>query len=209
MRKGIYGGTFDPIHNGHIALAKTALEKLNLTKVIFVPCGNPPHKEGRNVTDAALRLQLIKLAICNNSKFEVSDFEVKEKGYSYTYKTLEHFKAQEEDTEWFFLSGMDCLFDFEKWKYPERIISAAKFVSISREGYVEDEILSRKNYLERKYGYPIEILPMDLSPISSSNIRNLVKSGKNYSDFLPKEVYNEIVKLSLYKEWRGYYVDFW
>lgn len=203
MRKGIYGGTFDPIHNGHIALATTAVEKLQLSKVIFVPTGNPPHKEGRNVTDATLRLQLTKLAISNYSKFEVSDFEVNEKNYSYTYKTLEHFKAMEEDTEWFFLSGMDCLFDLEKWKYPERVLGAAKFVAISREGYNEEDIINRKNYLEGRYGYPIEILPMELSSISSSFIRNLAKLGKNYSDFLPKKVYNRIVELSLYKELWG------
>lgn len=199
MKKGIYGGTFDPIHNGHLALAATALEKLQLSKVIFVPCGNPPHKEERIVTDANLRLNLIKLAICNNNNFQVSDFEVKEEGYSYTYKTLEVFKAMEPETEWFFLSGMDCLFDIEKWKFPERILAAANFTAISREGYKEEDITIRKNYLEKKYGYSISILPMELSPISSSSIRNLVKKGENCSDFLPKKVYNEIIKLSLYK----------
>lgn len=198
LQKAIFGGTFDPIHLGHLNLAETALKSLKLSKIIFMPAGNPPFKSNKIVTDAKLRYELVKIAIKNNPLFEVSDYELQDESYSYTYKTLEFFKNREPSTKWFFLTGMDCLFQIDKWKYPERIFKAAEIIIFNRDGYKIEEIEKQKYYIEQKYETEVTIINMKLYKVSSTEIRKNIKLGNACKNLLPSDVYKKIIELNLY-----------
>ena len=111
---GIMGGTFDPIHMGHLILGEKAYEQLGLDKVLFMPCGNPPHKRNRKgrATDEQ-RAEMVRLAIKDNPHFELSLIEMHEEGYTYTYRTLEQLNAANPDTEYYFIIGADSLYNFD------------------------------------------------------------------------------------------------
>ena len=116
-RVGIMGGTFDPIHIGHLILGETAYEQFDLDQVLFMPAGNPPHKRRRlhRATDEQ-RSEMVRRAIASNPHFSLSLEEMNEDGFTYTYRTLERLKAEHPDTDYFFILGADSLFDFDKWK---------------------------------------------------------------------------------------------
>lgn len=200
IKKAIFGGTFDPIHNGHLHIAYEALYKFNLEKVIFVPSGNPPHKLNENITDANLRYTMVKKAIKQENSFCLSDYEIKNHNLSYTYKTLKYFNSLEKHTEWYFITGVDCLMDIESWKNYEQILKLCNFVVFNRPGYSVKDIESKKNKLENKYNSNIILLDIPLLDISSTNIRKSIKMGRNVSYLLPYDVYNMIKRLKLYEK---------
>ena len=202
-KKGIFGGTFDPIHNGHLYIAHEALNILNLEKVIFMPSGNPPHKTEKQKTDASIRYELVKMAIREEKNFVVSNYEIKNSGLSYTYKTLEYFNSIEPDTEWYFITGVDCLMDLDYWKSVDRILNACKLVVFNRPGYSKESILEQKRSIEKKYNKEIFFLDLNLFDISSTAIKEMIKNGKDASYLLPQGVYNTVIELGLYekREW--------
>lgn len=200
LKKAIFGGTFDPIHNGHIYLAYEALKLLKLDKVIFVPSGNPPHKNYKTVTDASIRCDLIKNAILNESKFEMDLFEVNNSGLSYTYKTLEYFNQLESTTEWYFLTGSDCLLELHYWKHVSAILKLCNFVVFNRPGFDERQISQIKLQAEKKYNKEITLLQIKPLDISSSMIRQKIKNQEKIADLVPKSVEISINQLNLYKE---------
>lgn len=199
IKKAIFGGTFDPIHNGHIHIAYEAFYKLNLNEVIFVPSGIPPHKLGKKITDSTVRYNMVKSAINEEKKFVVSDYEINSPDLSYTYKTLRHFNDIETNVEWYFLTGMDCLMDVEKWSNPSEIFKLCKFVVFNRPGFDMDSIKSQKKKMEDKYSAHIIFLNANLLDISSTNIRENIKINRNVGYLLPESVYNIIKKYNLYK----------
>lgn len=199
IKKAIFGGTFDPIHNGHIHIAYEAFYKLNLNEVIFVPSGIPPHKLGKKITDSTVRYNMVKSAINEEKKFVVSDYEINSPDLSYTYKTLKHFNDIETNVEWYFLTGMDCLMDVEKWSNPGEIFKLCKFVVFNRPGFDMDSIKSQKKKMEDKYSANIIFLNANLLDISSTNIRENIKINRNVGYLLPESVYNIIKKYNLYK----------
>lgn len=144
INKAILGGTFDPIHNAHINVAYEALERFNLQEIIFIPAGNPPHKINLKKTPAYIRYKMVKLAIEKERRFSISDFEIKAEGLSYTYKTLKHFKEKEPETNWYFITGEDCLSYLEHWKHINEIFNMCNFVIFSREGFKEKEEIIKK-----------------------------------------------------------------
>lgn len=200
VKKGIFGGTFDPIHIGHMYVANEALHSLGLDKIIFMPSGNPPHKNSKNITDAKLRYEMVRLAIENNKYMDISDYEINKGGYSYTYETLEYFNEKDgNNTEWYFITGCDCLFDLNGWKNVQRIMGSCTFVVFNRPGYKKEDILKQKTMAEQKYGCSIVFLDVLLLDISSTYIRTSIKEGKDVSFFLPKGV-GELIELhKLYK----------
>lgn len=197
-RKAIFGGTFDPLHNGHLYIANEAFKLLELDKLIFVPSGNPPHKTEKIITDASIRYELVKKTLENYRIFEVNSYEVERKEISYTYKTLQYFNKLEEDTDWFFVVGADCLQELHLWKNVNEILEICKFVVFSRPGY--KEVYQRKIEAEKKYGKEIILLSIDALNISSSMIREKVKNNENISDLVPESVDKAIKELKLYKE---------
>lgn len=213
MKKAIFGGTFDPIHNGHIHIAYEALKILKLDKLIFMPSGNPPHKTDRKVTDGEIRYEMVTMALASansngninakenakEKRIEVSRYEIDQKMLSYTYKTIESFYANERETQWHFISGADCLLDIEKWKHPERIFKHCKLVVFSRPGYSFQDILIQKAVIEKKYGTEIIILDTEVKNISSTEIRNKIKNHENMDYALNQPVYRLIKELELYR----------
>lgn len=198
-RKGIFGGTFDPIHNGHLHIAYEALYKLGLDKVIFIPSGNPPHKTDKIVTDAQLRFTLVKKTIENEKKFQVSDYEIKKKNLSYTYETLNFFNSLQPETEWHFITGVDCLMEIDTWKNVHQILSQCKFVVFNRPGYNKQDIESQKRKIEEKYDKKIILLDIPILEISSTQIREKIKKGESVSYLIPEKVNYLLNKMELYR----------
>ena len=130
-RIGIMGGTFDPIHIGHLILGETAYEQFQLDEVLFMPSGNPPHKRNRahRATDDQ-RCEMVKRAIASNPHFSLSLEEMNEDGFTYTYRTLERLNKKHPNTEYYFILGADSLFDFDEWKEPARICHVCQIVNI-------------------------------------------------------------------------------
>lgn len=141
MRLGLFGGTFDPIHLGHLILAEACREACELDKVWFVVAGNPPHKRGDR-TPVADRLEMVRIAIAGNPAFEVSEIEARSPGPHYSIDTLEKVREQRPGDDLFFLIGADSLRDLHTWRAPERIASVAHIVVVNRPG-IDPEVLDK------------------------------------------------------------------
>ena len=198
MRKyGIMGGTFNPVHFAHLYIAYEAKEKLDLDKVIFMPAGNPPHKKNNIIIDSKYRYDMVKKAISDYEGFEISDYEIKKQGYSYTYETLTDLK--EDDIEFYFIAGGDSLMDIEKWRNTKGVLENCNFVVFNRGEYSENELNKQKLYLEEKYAAKIILLNIMNIDISSTEIRKRIEEGKRIDFFLPKNVIEYINENNLYK----------
>ena len=198
---GIMGGTFDPIHIGHLILAETAYEQLDLDVIRFLPSGNPPHKRDRlGGGTEEQRLDMVSLAIKDNPNFELSLEDMVKDDYSFTYSLLERFKAQNPKEDLYFIIGADSLFDFEKWRNPERICQLCTLVVATRNQASNEELLNQINRLEELYhGHFIVLRSPDLD-ISSSNIRHSVKVNQSIRYYVPESVREYIIKHHMYKE---------
>lgn len=199
MRKAIFGGTFDPIHNGHMHIAYEALYNLNLDLVIFIPSGNPPHKTKRKVTESKIRYEMVKSTIKDEEKFDISDYEINSSELSYTYKTLKYFSTLEPNTKWFFITGADSLINLESWKNVKGILENCTLVVFTRPGYSLKEIKKQKKKLEEKYNADIIFLNMPVIDISSTTIKKKISENKNVKYLLPYEAYKTIKELNLYR----------
>lgn len=197
-RLGLMGGSFDPIHFAHLYIAEEAKKKLDLDKLIFIPVGSQPFKLDKKVTKASLRLKMVKAAIKGREGFEVSDYEIKKKGISYTFETLEHFAKK--DREIFFITGADCLMSLEKWKNVEKILMLSTLVVCTRPGYDKQKLNDMKKNIEDKYKGKIILIDLPGMNISSTDIREEIKAGENIESFLPKDVINIIKENRLYGE---------
>ena len=196
-RYGIMGGTFNPIHLAHIYIAYEAKEQLKLDKVIFLPAGNPPHKKDNKIIDAKYRYDMVKYAIKDYEDFVIDDYEINNKGYSYTSDTLLHYKKQ--DVELFFISGADSLMDIEKWKNPDIVLQNCTFVTFNRGKYTKQQLVSQKEYLQSKYNCEIILLDIVNMDISSTIIRDRIKRNKRVDFFLPELVMKYIEDNNLYR----------
>ena len=191
------GGTFNPVHFAHLYIAYEAKEKLDLDKVIFMPAGNPPHKKNNIIIDSKYRYDMVKMAISDYEGFEISDYEIKKQGYSYTYETLTDLK--EDDIEFYFIAGGDSLMDIEKWRNTKGVLENCNFVVFNRGEYSENELNKQKLYLEEKYAAKIILLNIMNIDISSTEIRKRIEEGKRIDFFLPKNVIEYINENNLYK----------
>ena len=145
-RIGIMGGTFDPIHIGHLILGETAYHQFHLDNVLFMPAGNPPHKQDReNRATDSQRVEMVRLAIASNPHFTLSMEEMHREGYSYTYRTLERLKKRYPDTEYYFILGADSLYTFDEWKEPARILGACTIL-VGTRNHTSDEKLERCSF---------------------------------------------------------------
>lgn len=188
MRKtAILGGTFDPIHNGHLKIAEAALKEYHLDRVIFLTSGNPPHKKDRRILDAKIRHIMVKRATSGIDGFEPCGWEVNRKEYSYTVNTLKYFNELYPDDEIYFIIGGDSLRDFDKWYMPQEILKLCTLLVYDRSG----------GQLKSDFA---KIIPGEKIDISSTKIREMVANGEDISHLVPKAVNDFILRNNLYKE---------
>ena len=197
MRKlGIMGGTFNPIHNAHLQLAKAALEEYDLDRVMFLPNYQPPHKECDMMADAGLRYQMIEAAIAGEERFFVSDFEINKGGLSYTVDTLIAFEQMYPDYELYFIIGGDSLNDFMKWREPLEIAKRCILLVYARDGIDPAHQIKLLSDTIGARIYEIHAPAMD---ISSSHIRSSIGKGKPVDNLVPERVLDIIKTNNLYK----------
>ena len=194
---GIMGGTFDPIHNGHLLTAECAAHQYNLDKVVFVPSGSPPHKTEQNITSGERRYIMATLATIGNPKFNVSRMEIDRTGLSYTIDTVREFKKNYPGAKIYFITGADAILEIFTWKKPGDLLEETEFIAASRPGYCLSE-LGQEIY--DAYRDNIHILQIPNLAISSTDIRNRVKTGRTIKYQLPQEVETFIKKHNLYLE---------
>jgi nicotinate-nucleotide adenylyltransferase len=187
MKIGILGGTFNPIHTGHLILAEEAREKLGLDKVIFVPAFLPPHKDDSGIAPARMRLEMVKLAIKGNRFFAVSDIEIIRNGRSYTIDTLKELRDRFAGDELYFIVGSDLLKYLDVWKDLNEIVKMVKFICATRPGYPLEKI---PNY--------IATLPIRAVDISAFEVRSAIKDGRSFRYLVPDKVFDYINRKRLY-----------
>lgn len=196
MKTGLFGGTFDPIHNGHIKVAQTAKNSLQLDRVIFIPSGDPPHKTGKKITDKALRLTMVKQAAESVGAF-VSDWELTRETKSYSVETVRHFQAEFPEDELFFIIGADSFYDLPSWWHYRELMELCSFAVISRPDTDRENLLARYAGDEKPPRvFFLDGLQMD---ISSTKIRQMVQEGKDVSHLVPPEVLANIKMHHLYE----------
>ena len=197
-RVGIMGGTFDPIHYGHLRAADDACAAFELSEVIFVPTGQPPHKSGQVVSSASQRYIMTVLATLDCPYFSVSRIEIDRTGKSYTIDTLKSLRVmpQYEDTEFYFITGLDAVLDIVSWKNPQEVTELCKFVAVSRYGYTHKRMEELPEELRMKI-IPLEI---PLLAISSTELRDRVRRNWSIRFLVPPNVDDFIRKNGLYKD---------
>lgn len=194
MKIGILGGTFDPIHTGHINIANKILSELSLDRIIFIPNGYPPHKE-KIMGSQNERLNMVKYAISEYENFEVDSMEMFKIGNLYTYKTLEKLKKKYPDDKLYFICGADNITEISGWRKPERIFELAALIFINRPGYEID--YNAINSLKSDYKAEIYICNGNDKAVSSTMIKNLIKENKNAEKYIPENA-REYFKLVYY-----------
>ena len=203
MRKiGIMGGTFDPVHNGHLMLADTAYRQFDLDQVWFLPNGNPPHKKEENIgTDARHRSRMVALAIQGRDYCRLEEYEVRRREVSCSYQTLEHFRKQYPEDEFYFIIGADSLFAIETWVHPERIFPACVILAACRDDHDSlEEMKVQIGHLKKVYPKArIQLLRSPLIPVSSSEIRRKIQAGLSIAEEVPEEVEAYIKEEELYE----------
>lgn len=201
MRLGVMGGTFDPIHIGHLAAAEEARDRFELDKVIFIPSARPPHKGGVTYSSPEARLEMVRLAIQDNSSMEVSDIEINRDGLSFTIDTLHRLREiYGADTELFFIIGADAILEILTWKEPEALFSQCRFIAATRPGYSLAELHEALAGLTA--GAEDNICRMEIPDlaVSSTFIRERVAAGKPFRYLVPEPVWRYIRENNLYRE---------
>jgi len=195
---GILGGTFDPIHHGHLAIAEDARESLGLERIVFVPSAVPPHKPGRPVTPAAERLAMVRLAVEGNPSFSVSDIEVTRGGPSYTVVTLDALREAGIVDPWFILSS-EALAGFPEWQEPDRILRISRLAVVPRPGFEAVDA----GWVAARFPAQAErvtFLPGPLLPISGSVVRRRAAAGRSVRYLVPDAVAAFLADHRLYQE---------
>ncbi|MBQ9757267.1 MAG: nicotinate-nucleotide adenylyltransferase [Clostridia bacterium] len=199
MRIGVFGGTFNPPHFGHLHLAREAMEKAALDKMIFIPCAIPPHKPNLKIPDGEHRLSMVKLATMGDARFSVSDIEIEAGGKSYTAKTLERLEKIYPHDRLCFIVGADSLCEMEGWFCPGEIFRRAEIVVAMRGGMNESFLDAAISLLRQKYKARITKISMAEMEISSSEIRRRIQNGENIADMVCEEVIDYIEKTQIYE----------
>ena len=198
-RIGIMGGTFDPIHLGHLLMAEQAFEQYELDQVMFLPTGDPPHKEGRKIAPADIRRKMVEMAIFGNPHFFCSSMEIEREGYSYTAKTLTELRKAHPDTSYYFIVGADSLDYMERWYHPREIFQQAVILAASRNSVSEEEVQFKIKQLKERYQADIRPVRMPLIEISSTEIRSRLSDGKSIRYFVPDQVAEYLASSDVYR----------
>lgn len=199
MKIGLFGGSFDPIHEGHLSLVHAASDALGLDRVILMPTGMPPHKVKASASSDADRLAMCRLAVQDDPLIEVSDYEIRQGGASFTIDTLTWLKEQSPDDTFYLLMGADMFLTLLSWKQFEDIVELAVLCTVPR----DDEPLDKLQAYAKTYetlGADCRVLPMALRRISSTQIRQCAEEGRSLEGLVPHAVAMYIVENGLYRE---------
>lgn len=196
---GILGGTFNPIHVGHLLLAETAYDSFGLDYVLIMPNGNPPHKELSKEENSNHRMEMLQLSVKGNSHLVPSDFELKREGVIYTYKTLELLCQENPETVFYFILGADSLIHLEEWQYPERICKSAVLLVAVRDELNQEKVKQQMEILKGKYQAEIYLMDMPAIEISSSDIRKRIREGRTVRYQVLDDVREYIQRNHLYE----------
>ncbi|HTZ17406.1 MAG TPA: nicotinate-nucleotide adenylyltransferase [Dissulfurispiraceae bacterium] len=212
MRLGIFGGTFNPIHFGHLRAAEAVRDLIDLDKVIFMPSGNPPLKAS-GLADASRRYAMTRLATQTNVNFLVSDIEMRENEKSYTVDTIDRLSVTYPDDRLFFILGLDAFLDLPNWREPERVIGSIDFIIVARPGFEVKELNAspfiesavsefRDGVISRRLrgGRTAFIAAVSAFDISSTTIRQLVREGRSIKYLVPESVEQYLLSHNLYSE---------
>lgn len=201
MKIGILGGTFDPIHNGHLMLGEYAYRQFDLDLIWFMPNGNPPHKSNDSIeSQTKNRVEMVKRAISGTEYFSLQPYEVETKEVHYSYKTMDYFKKSYPEHEFYFIIGADSLFSIEKWVHPEILLKKCVILAAYRDEKGTEEMLAQIAYLNQKYQADIRLLNTPNVDISSSEIREMLKDGQSIQEIVPDTVYAYIEENQLYRD---------
>ena len=195
MAIALYGGSFDPIHIGHLITATNAVETYNLDKVIFIPSHITPLKDRDLEASDTDRFEMIQRSIKNNSKFIVSDYEINNDGVSYSYNTVKYFKDNYRDEKIYFIIGTDRAKDLKKWYNIEELSKLVTFIFVARDGEKLEDIVEKDGFYK---GIDYEIMISPIIEISSSLIRNRIKQNKKIDYMITDNCKSYIEELGLY-----------
>ncbi len=217
MSVGIFGGTFNPVHFGHLRAAEEVREKLNLEKILFIPSGTPPLKT-EGIAAARHRLEMLRIALRGNPFFDLSDIECRRRGKSFTVRTLETLRTLYPEMRFYFILGIDAFLDIPNWWQPDLLVAMTDFAVISRPGfsfrsmrespYVRggaripkdiDESNDEVNVIRLRSGRSALLLRMTPLGISSTSVRRSIEQGKSIKYLLPPGVQSYIITHKLYK----------
>ena len=197
---GIMGGTFDPIHIGHLILAESAYEQFGLDRVLVMPSGNPPHKKDRTGgADNEQRTQMVRLAVASNPHLELSLEEMHELGYIYTSQTLTRLRKAHPDTEYYFIMGADSLFQFDTWHCPQEICDQCVLVAAIRDHVSSDMLDEKIRQVAKTYHADVRKLTTPNIDLSSHQIREWIREGRSCRYYLPEGVRVYISSQHLYR----------
>ncbi|OFL14862.1 nicotinate-nicotinamide nucleotide adenylyltransferase [Anaerococcus sp. HMSC068A02] len=196
MKIGLFGGTFDPIHIGHMILMENVINNLDLDKIYVLPNSNPPHKLENKKTALNLRLKMVNETIKDNPKLEINDYDYRDNEIHYTFDTINYFKKSYPNDEFFFIMGEDSFLDIEKWKNYKEILKE-NLIIFKRYSNKNFSLISKINQV-RKYNKNIYLIDNIALDISSTLIRNLVKENKSIRYLVNDEVINIIKEEKLY-----------
>lgn len=200
MKKiGIMGGTFNPVHYGHLFLAENAMEQLNLDKILFMPTKNPPHKKKQDLVSDLHRTEMVRLAVKDNPHFEVSIMEFEREGITYTADTLTLMTKENPDTEYFFIVGADSLFMMQDWHTPQIVFNLSTILVAGRDRVKENQLDKQVKFLIDTYDARIIHINMPTIEISSALIRDRIADNRTIRYFVPDEVMDYIAKYKLYE----------
>lgn len=198
-RIGLLGGSFNPIHHGHLLLAKAAYEQEKLDQVLLIPCGMPYKKKLSGIAPAKERLHMTRLAAEAYPWLSASDMEVSRSGNTYTCDTLRLLRREQPDSSFFFIMGADCLFSIEEWKNPQEIFKNCTLLASVRDVLDIDMLRQKQNELEKRYGAVIKLLSFPQLPISSTLIRSRIREERSIRYLVPDAVRQYIEENHIYR----------
>ena len=187
MRIGIYGGSFDPVHVGHVNAALTFKEELSLDKIIVIPAYQPPHKKGLAMTPSEHRLNMCNIAFGKLPGFEVSDIEIKREDEGYMADTIAQLREIYPEDEFYLLMGGDMLLYFRRW-YAWHKIAEEAVLAVAARNWEDDSALEAEAAVLRSYGATVRIVPIDVKEISSTSVRETVRRADDISSMVPEGV---------------------
>lgn len=194
----MFGGSFNPVHKGHVKLMYRMKEQFALDKIYIIPTFSTPLKDNSPMLSPQHRLNMCRLAFEQADDIIVSDIEILRQGRSYTYETLDELLRVEGDSEMFLIVGADSFMQLPLWKNAEHIFNVATILTVCRGEYTDSDLLRKEQEYTKLYGANVKFLHEPISTVSSTQVRNLIKLGDNFSHLLPEKVSEYIIENGLY-----------